>query len=293
MWEEMEAHKAVKAVKRCDTMVIIDFVRRTGMRRRKPEVAVRFSEWLRPLMDAIKEANPDMTGISLAKILDIKSDQVSKLRYGQREPKAAEIPIIERFVGQEWPERHLILGAAHASETLRQETMRQSSSVGPPQALRARPVEVLYAAETSVFRPPVPGRRQAMTSLAALTDAPRSVDYPEHEIFAVEARDHSMDAHRPPIPRGSYALCIDYIAGKLTLTSGLVYLIRRSVDEGHTFEYIIRKAFIYTDRIDWAPMSSDSTFNTLSVATIAAVEVLGLVYGAWAPFSLIPPGYEQ
>lgn len=128
-----------------------------------------------------------------------------------------------------------------------------------------------------------------MTAVAELVGPPCQ-DYPQDAVFAVEVRDNSMDADRPiQLNKGTYALCVDFIAAKLTLTTGLSYLIRRSMDDGNTFEYLIRRASVYTDRIDWAPMSTDPSFEVLSVGlAMAAVEVLGVVYATVATRSLTP-----
>ena len=76
-------------------------IRKSETVRSKPEVARRFAEWLDPLL---KSRNASQ----LATALTLEPDKISKMRYGLRRPQPGEVPIIEGFVGQQWPERHLV-----------------------------------------------------------------------------------------------------------------------------------------------------------------------------------------
>ena len=76
-------------------------VRKSDAARSKPEIARRFAEWLDPLLKS-KSVN------ELAAALALEAHKVSKMRYGLRRPQPREVPIIEGFVGQQWPERHLV-----------------------------------------------------------------------------------------------------------------------------------------------------------------------------------------
>jgi hypothetical protein len=50
------------------------------------------------------------------------------------------------------------------------------------------------------------------------------------------------------------------------------------------WEYMIRRASVYTDRIEWLPASHDPSFEAISVpSTGVGTEVLGLVYAAYWP----------
>jgi len=48
-------------------------------------------------------SRPDKKAAELARLLNIGPDKVSKMRSGDRQPKAAELPLIERYVGERAP----------------------------------------------------------------------------------------------------------------------------------------------------------------------------------------------
>jgi hypothetical protein len=82
---------------------------------------------------------------------------------------------------------------------------------------------VMYMAETGVYRT----EKKSSPPIATIS-APFSEDYPDAPVFAVKVRDDAMTADTPPITKGAFALCVDFARAKLTVATGLAYLIRRS-----------------------------------------------------------------
>lgn len=144
------------------------------------------------------------------------------------------------------------------------------------------PMPVLYIAETGAYRPMLATPK---TSEARTIHADLNASYPHAKHFAADVRDDAMD--RAGITDGMFAVCVDFTTARLTVESGKMYLIRRSLDGGKTYETIIRKAMAYSDRTEYSADSSRSGYDMLTVASGSAVddqdaqvENVGLVYGA-------------
>lgn len=143
------------------------------------------------------------------------------------------------------------------------------------------PMPVLYIAETGAYRPML---ATIKTSDARTIHADLNASYPHAKHFAADVRDDAMD--RAGITDGMFALCVDFTTARLTVESGKIYAIRRSLDGGKTHETIIRKAMAYSDRTEYQADSSKAGYGTLTVPSGSAiddqeaqVETIGLVYG--------------
>jgi SOS-response transcriptional repressor LexA len=108
--------------------------------------------------------------------------------------------------------------------------------------------------------------------------------------FAVRVQGDSMDAFEPPIPSGAYALCVDIIDAELEVTTGEVYVIRRTLDAGQTYEWTIKEARVFADRVELHPRSKNPVHKSFTVSrrnmldrdASNAIQVIGLVFGVQA-----------
>lgn len=140
---------------------------------------------------------------------------------------------------------------------------------------------VLYIAETGAFRPML---AKVKTTAGRVIHADRNPNYPHAEHFAAEVRDDAMD--RTKLASGMFAICVSFASARLTIESGKMYAIRRSLDGGKSHETIIRRAMVYSDRTEYQPDSTHD-YDTLIVDAGsqmdnhgAQVEPVGLVFAA-------------
>lgn len=148
-------------------------------------------------------------------------------------------------------------------------------------------VPISGIAEAGVFRV-MPNVRSDFERELPSIAATRSVRYPRAKHFAMEVRGLSMNAAEPyPILPGMYVLCVDMISAELIIESGKIYAVRRTLDAGSTYEFTIKRAFVFRDRIELRPESTDRSFEPLIIPRKTdweddGVEIMaiGLVYGA-------------
>lgn len=148
-------------------------------------------------------------------------------------------------------------------------------------------VPVSGIAEAGVFRVMPNVRSDFEISLPSIA-ATRSVRYPRAKHFAMEVRGLSMNAAEPfPILPGMYVLCVDMVSAELIVESGKIYTVRRTMDAGSTYEFTIKRAFVFRDRIELRPESTDPTFEPLIIPQTrewaddgTEIIAIGLVYGS-------------
>jgi SOS-response transcriptional repressor LexA len=144
-------------------------------------------------------------------------------------------------------------------------------------------------AETGVFRE-MP-RDNALLAEEPTIDAVPNPRYPRARQFAVEIRGDSMNAARPvPLFEGMMALCVDFWDARLVVESGKIYLVRRTLDGGHTYEWTIKEAMVFRDRVELHPRSTNSVHKPIIVPAhfdadeTSEVRIIGLVWGSQATF---------
>ena len=117
----------------------------------------------------------------------------------------------------------------------------------------------------------------------------RSRNYRSFNHFALRVQGDSMNASRPPIADGQIILCVDMADAGLEIADGRVYVVRRTRDGGQTYEMTVKRAFVFRDRIELRPESTNPAHQAITVKRGkdedfdgTRVEAIGLVYGTYA-----------
>ena len=148
-------------------------------------------------------------------------------------------------------------------------------------------VPVSGIAEAGVFRVMPNVRSDFETQLPTIA-ATKSVRYPRAKHFAMEIRGVSMNKAEPyPLLPGMFALCVDMVSAELIIESGRIYVVRRTLDAGSTYEFTIKRAHVYRDRIELRSESTDASFEPIVVPRRIdtdddgiEIAAIGLVYAA-------------
>ena len=119
----------------------------------------------------------------------------------------------------------------------------------------------------------------------------RSRNYRSFRHFALCVQGDSMNASRPPIADGQIILCVDMADAGLEIADGRIYVVRRTRDGGGTYEMTVKRAFVFRDRIELRPESTNPAHKAITVKRGmdedfdgTRVEAIGLVYGTYASF---------
>lgn len=153
------------------------------------------------------------------------------------------------------------------------------------------PVPVIGIAEAGAFRAMRDFNHDDSSDHVLPTiSVPPSRRHPSARRFCLEVRGDSMNAAKPtPIVDGMFALCIDMIDAELSIESGRIYAIRRTLDGGQTYECTIKRAQIFRDRIELRPESTNARHQPLTIPrnhdpeSATEVQAIGLVYGVYSP----------
>jgi SOS-response transcriptional repressor LexA len=146
-------------------------------------------------------------------------------------------------------------------------------------------VPLIGIAEAGAWRTvsPLPADVQESVSPA------RSRNYKSFKHFALRVQGDSMNASRPPIGDGQIILCVDMADAGLEITDGRVYVVRRTRDGGQSYEMTVKRAFVFRDRIELRPESTNPAHRAITVKRGmdedfdgTRVEAIGLVYGTYA-----------
>jgi SOS-response transcriptional repressor LexA len=146
-------------------------------------------------------------------------------------------------------------------------------------------VPLIGIAEAGAWRTvsPLPADVQESVSPA------RSRNYKSFKHFALRVQGDSMNASRPPIGDGQIILCVDMADAGLEITDGRVYVVRRTRDGGQSYEMTVKRAFVFRDRIELRPESTNPAHRPITVKRGmdedfdgTRVEAIGLVYGTYA-----------
>jgi SOS-response transcriptional repressor LexA len=117
----------------------------------------------------------------------------------------------------------------------------------------------------------------------------RSRNYKSFKHFALRVQGDSMNASKPPIGDGQIILCVDMADAGLEINDGRVYVVRRTRDGGQSYEMTVKRAFVFRDRIELRPESTNPAHKAITVKRGmdedfdgTRVEAIGLVYGTYA-----------
>jgi SOS-response transcriptional repressor LexA len=165
------------------------------------------------------------------------------------------------------------------------------SSGAPPRGGMA-PIPVIGIAETGAFRPMQDIDSTQEYELPRI-HAPRNSSFAAAKHFALEIRGDSMNAARPiPLVAGMHALCLDMVDADLTIESGRIYAVRRTLDGGQTYELTIKRAHVFKNRIELRPESTNKAHKTIEIARedhdggTNEVRAIGLVYGVYGSMEI-------
>ncbi|WP_374831085.1 helix-turn-helix domain-containing protein [Paenochrobactrum pullorum] len=92
--------------------------------------------------------------------------------------------------------------------------------------------------------------------------------FPHARQMAFNVSGDSMNDLRPrPILSGDRAVCVAYsdVAHEVPLRDGMVVVVERSRDGGHTREWSIKQIELYEDRTIFAPRSTNSNYKPIVI----------------------------
>lgn len=146
-----------------------------------------------------------------------------------------------------------------------------------------RSIPLVGVAETGAFRKPV---MQAHSSHFPLLQRPLSQAHPDAKHFALTMGDEAMNVggREGPVFPGNEVLCVDMMDADLTVNDGRIYAVRRTPDNGRTWETLIRRARVYRDRTELVPESSQPfekivVRGGLGTDPTDQIHAIGWVYG--------------
>lgn len=149
-------------------------------------------------------------------------------------------------------------------------------------------IPVIGMAEAGSFRVMADVDHEIINNIKTIS-AKRSLRFPKRQHFALEVRGDSMNAARPnPILDGAIVLCVD-MGAELEIESGNIYAVRRTLDDGQTWECTVKRAQVYRSRYELRPESNNPKYEPLIIPRDAGreaddgkqVEAIGLVYGVF------------
>ncbi len=147
------------------------------------------------------------------------------------------------------------------------------------------PIPIIGVAEAGAFREML---QEVNEHDYELLNAPHSRKYPTAKHFAFLVRGNSMNL--APILEGTYVLCVDLVDAGLVPETDKVYVVRRTMDRGSTYEWTVKRAFVFKDRIELRPQSTDAIHKTFIIRPDrnpdngTEIVAIGLVYATYAPF---------
>lgn len=128
-----------------------------------------------------------------------------------------------------------------------------------------------------------------------LHSVPMSNNYPKSRHFIVRVRGDSMNAARgpsglAPIVEGMLAVCLDIADAGVPVETGNIYVVQRTMDSGSTYEYTLKRARVYRDRIELLPESTNPDHEKFTIPTNhdpidgIRIEAVGLLIGTYSTF---------
>lgn len=119
--------------------------------------------------------------------------------------------------------------------------------------------------------------------------------FPNARRMAFEVEGDSMNQLEPrPILAGDTLICVAFedVAKQVKIRDGMVVVVERTRDGGHTREWSVKQVELYEDRIEFHPRSSNPAHKPIVVQRDASadvgvrVEIIGLVRRATSEFPL-------
>lgn len=144
---------------------------------------------------------------------------------------------------------------------------------------------VVGIVETGAFRSIM------QTASEIIVARPTSTVHPQAKHFVYMVNDDAMSAAKEgPFLPGMELICVDLISADVEVETGKLYVIRRTLDGGRTYETILRRVMIkrgQTDlvtesaRADWESFEKIVVPGRLGTDKRAEVFVVGLVVGTY------------
>ncbi|MDF2369412.1 MAG: XRE family transcriptional regulator [Rhizobiaceae bacterium] len=206
---------------------------------------------------------PGFSQTGLATALGLHPSAINKVVKGKRLLKSQEIADAASYFGVALPS----IGAA-AGDGLFQDKLVGVIIAGQAEAGAFREVDDLNQSEPE------------MLSL------PPDIDFPNARQFAVTVSGDSMNQLKPrPILSGDRVVCLAFedIEKNISLRDGMVVLVERTRDGGHTREWSIKQLELYDGRTEFHPRTSNNRHKPIVVKRDTSadeglsVEIIGIV----------------
>ncbi|UXN73404.1 XRE family transcriptional regulator [Devosia sp. A8/3-2] len=111
-------------------------------------------------------------------------------------------------------------------------------------------------------------------------------EFPDARRMAFDVEGDSVNALKPrPIFPGDRLICVSFedVADRVRVRDGMVVVVERTRDGGHTREWSVKQIELYEDRIEFHPRSTNPTFKPIVVERDAQaddgtrIEIIALV----------------
>lgn len=203
---------------------------------------------------------PGRSQSELARRLGVHPSAINKLVNGKRGLKTNEIPIAADYFGEEPP-----------AGDVRQVIGGQLVPV-----IKNGKVAAGVFREVDDFDQSEPERLWE----------PPDERFPNARRMAFDVEGDSVNALEPrPIMPGDTLICVSFedVADQVRVKDGLVVVVERTRDGGHTREWSVKQVELYEDRIEFHPRSTNKTHKPIVVKRDAQaddgvqVEIIALV----------------
>lgn len=195
-----------------------------------------YIEWLRV---GLQQPGKSQTG--LAKALGLHPSAISKVLANKRKLTSAELGPTADYLGKQPPDSDIRL---------------------TPSDLAPLPVAGRVAA--GVFLE-VDDLDQSEVKWLSLPPDPQ---FPHARRMAFDVEGDSMNNLRPrPILDGDRAVCLAFedIADQIKIRNGMVVVVQRTRDGGHTREWSLKQIEYFEDRIEFCPRSTNPKYRPIVV----------------------------
>lgn len=195
-----------------------------------------YIEWLKRGLE-----QPGKTQTGLAKVLGLHPSAISKILGNKRKLSSAELVPAAEYLGTPPP----------------QSTARLTPS-------EVAPLPVVGRVAAGVFRE-VDDMDQSAVQWISL---PPDDQFPNARRMAFDVEGDSMNNLAPrPILDGDRAVCLAFedIAEQVRIRDGMVVVVERTRDGGHTREWSIKQIVFHDDRIEFCPRSTNGKHKPIVV----------------------------